>query len=82
MNKFFIANIILVISMFLSFSCSNSNNRKNAQKEILLKSDTIDYHYVWINKSYLSELKKEKSQAKLWDKYKIRAYYKWAPEFK
>jgi hypothetical protein len=71
MNKFFIANIILLISMLLSFSCTSFSNRKNVQNENLEKVDTIDYHYIWINKSYLSELKKEKSQSKLWDKYKI-----------
>src|SRR5579859_470304 len=57
--------LLISLTLYSAFNCST---KKPAR---ISKIDTIDFSVVWINKSYLTQLKRIKSHAKLWDKYEI-----------
>jgi|SRR5579859_6961936 len=59
---------IILLPFLLLILMGNCTPKKAG---IITKVDTIDFSLVWINKSYLTQLQKLKSHAKLWNKYEI-----------
>ena len=74
---------LIILSSALLFSCSEkqateevSAVKVESKEENIIPvgpTDTIDYNFVWINKTYLSQLKKTGAHGKLWNKFKTFA---------
>lgn len=73
------------IIIFLLVSCTSKQQVKetipNKQSAVLLKSDTIDYSYIWLNQAYFKGLNQGMSHAELFDTGEI-SYFGMAPDNK